>query len=163
MSAAAETIPRINQLSSVAQSAISRVNWIAAVDSEMDRVWPWIESALEHNMPGNVVTHNKDDLKQMVINNEAQLWTTPNGACITSVTVYPQTTIIQIWLMGGNFVELMTKHFDAVKLWAKSIDASLIYVQGRKGWTRRLESRGFKPHQSITCLEIQDGTTSSGR
>lgn len=165
MSAEAELVfrPPGKELSAVAQTAIQRNNWIASVDAEMDRCWPWLEEALEHNMPGGIITHTLADLKQMVINNDAQLWTTPNGACLTCVSIYPQTKIIEIWLMAGNYTELMTKHFDAVKRWAKSIGAPLIYVQGREGWIRRLERHGFKSHQRVTCLEIENGTAGTGR
>jgi hypothetical protein len=159
MSIAPEHIPHAPELSPVAQAAMERTHWIASVDLEIDRVWPWIEGAIANGMPYGVVTHTKDDIKSMIINNDAQLWTTPNGACVTCVTVYPRASILQIWLMGGDYNELMTKHFSAVNEWAKSIGASLMYVQGRKGWIRRLNRLGFEQHQAITCLEIKNGRT----
>ena len=151
-------------LSPVVKAAMERNNWLAAADMEMDRVWPMLEPALRHGMPEGIVMYTLDDLKQRVFSNDAQLWTTPNGACLTCVTVYPQTTIVQIWLMGGDFEELMTKHSDAVYRWAKdTIGASMIYVQGRKGWTRRLKGRGFTEGQSITCMELANyGSASTG-
>jgi len=164
MSASVEQIrtPPATSLSPVAEAAIQRTHWIAAVDAEMDRCWHWFESAIQHGFPPGIISHTKDDLKTMVINNDAQLWTTPNGACLTCVTVYPRVSIVQIWLMGGDYEELMTKHADAVFRWGQSIGASLVYVQGRKGWVRRLNSRGFKEHQAITCMELADYGQPSG-
>lgn len=142
---------------------MERVKWIANLDMEVDRVWHWLEDAMRRGFPAGIVSHNKNDIKEMLFNNDAQLWSTPNGACLTCVTVYPRTSIVQIWLMGGDFEELMTKHADAVYRWGKSIGASLVYVQGRKGWTRRLKSHGFIERQSITCMELEGyGNTSTG-
>jgi hypothetical protein len=149
----------VQEMSPVAHAAMQRTQWIAWVDGEVDRCWPWIEAAVENGMPYGVITHTKEDIKSMIMNGDAQLWTTPNGACVTCVTVYPRASIVQIWLMGGDYKELMTKHFDAVNKWAQSIGASLMYVQGRKGWVQRLNRLGFEQHQAITCLEIKDGTT----
>lgn len=151
-------------LSPVAKAAMERCQWLAAADMEMDRCWPWLKDAMEHGLPDGIVMYTLNDLKQKVFTDDAQLWSTPNGACLTCVSKYPQTTIVQIWLMGGDFEELMTKHSDAVYKWAKeTIGASMIYVQGRKGWTRRLKERGFKEQQVITCMELANyGTDSSG-
>jgi len=143
------------QFSPVAIAAMERVRWLALADQEMDRCWPWLKEAQEHGLPPGIEMYTLNDLKQRVFNNDAQLWSTPNGACLTCVTIYPQTTIVQIWLMGGDYEELMTKHSDAVFRWAKDvIGASMIYVQGRKGWTRRLKDRGFHELQSITAMEL---------
>ena len=165
MSAAAEKVMEFNgeEISPIAAAAIHRNVWIAAVDKEIDRCWPWLEDAMVHGFPAGIISHTKDDIKEMVISNEAQLWSTPNGACLTCVTQYPRVSIVQIWLMGGDFEELMTKHEHAVYQWAKSIGASLVYVQGRRGWTRRLKSRGYKEHQAITCMELTNGRTSTGQ
>ena len=147
----------------MAKYAMDRVQWIANVDMEVDRVWHWLEEAIAHSFPDGIISHTKDDIKEMLFNSDAQLWTTPNGACVTCVTVYPQTSIVQIWLMGGDFEELMTKHSQAVYQWGRSIGASLVYVQGRKGWIRRLKGRGFVERQAITCMELSDGTSSTRR
>lgn len=151
-------------LSPVAMAAMERAQWIAAADMEMDRCWKFLEPAMNHGLPEGITMYTLDDLKQKVFTNDAQLWSTPNGACLTCVTVYPQTTIVQIWLMGGDFEELMTKHSDAVYRWAKeTIGASMIYVQGRHGWTRRLKDRGFTRGQSIACMELSSyGNERSG-
>ena len=155
--------PPVPDVSPTAKYAMDRVHWIAQVDMEMDRVWHWLEDAMHHSFPDGIITHTKDDIKEMLFNNDAQLWTTPHGACVTCVTVYPQTSIVQIWLMGGDFEELMTKHADAVYRWGKSIGASLVYVQGRRGWIRRLKTRGFVERQAITSMELSGyGESSSG-
>ena len=165
MSAAEEYVHEFNgeKVSPVAAAALQRNVWIAAVDKEIDRCWHWLEEAMKHGFPAGIISHTKDDLKEMVISNDAQLWSTPNGACLTCVTVYPRVSIVQIWLMGGDYEELMTKHADAVFRWGQSIGASLVYVQGRKGWTRRLRGRGFVEHQAITCMELANyGQSSTG-
>lgn len=149
------------QLSPVAEAAVKRIQFIHWVDHEIDRFTPGLEKALSCGMPDGVRTHNMADLKSMIINNEAQMWSTENGVCICTMSVYPQSSTYEIWLMAGDFDELMTKWFATVQDYARQCGASLMYVRGRKGWTRRLLSRGFKQGHSTTCLDLREhnGTT----
>jgi len=141
---------------------MSRYEWAGLhfnnpLKREVERCWPWIEAAMQKGMPGGVITHNLDDVSAMVINGDAQLWSTPDGCMLTYVSAFPRAKIVQVWTLGGDFDQVMLQHEQAVIEWATSIGAVLLYVQGRKGWTRKLADRGWKESQRIMTLELNNG------
>lgn len=130
-----------------------------ALIAETVRCWPWMEAAMRRGMPGGILTHNLEDIIQMVLGGDAQLWTSPDGVMVTYVSNFPRCRIVQVWLLGGDFEQVTSQHEAALIEWSKSIGAALLYVQGRRGWLRKLASRGYKQHQAIVCLELENGSS----
>ena len=125
--------------------------------AEAHRCWPWMKAAMQRGMPSGILTHDLDDIIQMLLDGNAQLWSTEDGCIVTCVTTFPKTRIVQIWLMGGDFEQVVSEHEAALVDWATSIGACLLYVQGRKGWLRRLKDRGYQQNQVILSLELTNG------
>jgi hypothetical protein len=145
---------KVKKPSSVAEAAINEVAFIAWVDAEVDRCWPWLEQAMRRGVPGGIITHGIDDIKKMVFTRQAHLWTTPNGVALTTFSQYPLCRIMNIWLLGGDFEEVFDIHNDAVEHFARSNGARLLYAQGRPGWVRRLRDRGYKECQRIVTKTL---------
>jgi hypothetical protein len=58
--------------------------------------------------------------------------------------VYPQVTVLNIFLAGGELGQLLDMEGDAFQ-WAKAQGCKSVTLSGRLGWQRALKSRGWKP------------------
>lgn len=117
---------------------------------EVLRCRPWIEAALERSAK----SHSFEDVLRVIMQNDAHLWATENGCCVTCITAYPLSKVLQIWLLGGDFDEVYNEHNAQVEQWAKSHDCDHILVNGRKGWARRLKDLGYEYTAAILIKEI---------
>lgn len=122
---------------------------------DVTRCWPWLESAIRRGMPGGILTHNLEDVIQLVLNGDAQLWSVEDGCMLTYITTFPRCKIVEVWCMGGNFENIAETHELAMVDFAKSIGATALHVRGRRGWARRLKSRGYEQHQVIMTLDLE--------
>lgn len=134
--------------------------------NEVTRCWPWLESAMRRGIPGGVVTHHLEDVIQLVLSGDAQLWSTSDGCMLTYITSYPRCRILEVWCLAGDFDQVSAAHEQSMVDFAKSIGAVLLHVRGRKGWAKKLQSRGYKQGQVIMTLNLmeqEDGNDSRGR
>jgi hypothetical protein len=130
-------------------SAVS-YSYVQVLGQEIDRCRPWIEAALNRS----IRSHRFEDVKQLILHGEAQIWSTENGCCVTTITVYPISKALQIWLLGGDFEEVYNAHNDAIESFAKAEGCDQLVVNGRRGWERRLKSRGYEFSAVILNKEI---------
>lgn len=135
--------------SEIALAAMQQAHLIAWLDKEVDRCWEWLEQAMRRGMPAGIMTHTKDDLKQMLFAGNAQLWPASRGAMVTTVSRYPQANVNNVWLLGGDFENVMEEQYKYAENYAVSQSCSVVYIQGRPGWARRMTSRGFKECQRV--------------
>ena len=120
-----------------------------AYEKEIDNSREWIEASLERSTFFGVATHDFEDVKAMILNHQAQLWYTDRGCMVTFVTHFPKASMITVWLMGGDFEYIMDYWEEKVYDWARSQGCEVLYVMGRKGWTRRLKSRNYVEHATV--------------
>lgn len=118
-------------------------------EKEIDNCRHWIEASLERSTFFGIATHNFEDVKAMILSHQAQLWYTDKGCMVTFITHFPQSSMITVWLMGGDFEYIMDKWEERIYDWARSQGCKVLYVMGRKGWTRRLKSRDYVEHATV--------------
>jgi hypothetical protein len=115
----------------------------------IDRCREWIEASLKRSQFLEVETHSFDDVKTMLLNNEAELWSTANGCVVTFISRFPRSSLLTLWLAGGLFEEVMAEHEESIMDWGRLNECSAMYVMGRKGWKRKLRARDFVEHATV--------------
>ena len=124
--------------------------FVDALSDEIDRCREWIENALDRSAR----SHHFHDVKAMILKGEAHLWSTGNGCCVTCFSTFPATKMLQLWLLGGDFEEVYAGCSDKIEQWALKNGCDQLFVNGRKGWERRLKDRGYTYAAVILTKEI---------
>jgi hypothetical protein len=115
----------------------------------VDRCRLWIEASLKRSQFEGIETHDFEDVKAMLVNGEAELWSTANGCVITFISHFPKASMLTLWLAGGLFEEVMDEHEESIMRWGRQNKCSSMYVMGRKGWKRKLRAREFIEHATV--------------
>ena len=91
--------------------------------------------------------HTYEEVKQAVINKEAQYWPANNSAAITQITNKSDGTVgLNVWLYGGDLKDFYLL-VDAAKKHVKNLGGDFIMTfDHRKGWNRLLKKLGFVEH-----------------
>lgn len=114
------------------------VQW-QMLEQELERCGPWIESALAHSAD----SHHLEDVKDAIRQGGAQLWPSSDGCCVTTICNFPASKMCQVWLLGGDFDQVFKEHNHVIESWAKAQGCDQMFVNGRKGWERRLKGEGY--------------------
>lgn len=115
----------------------------------IDQCREWIEASLERSTFFGIATHNFEDVKAMILEGNAELWPTDKGCIVTFVSHFPQASMMTAWLMGGDFDYVMDKWEETMYNYGRSQGCKMIYIMGRKGWTRRMKSRKYVEHATV--------------
>lgn len=83
------------------------------------------------------VTHRLQDVYELLVKKQCQLWAAKNSAVMTIIQENPIGIFITIWLAGGNLKECLAIE-ESITKWAKEMKAHSILILGRKGWVRTL-------------------------
>ena len=132
----------------------SKIQTASAADNELaaiiDYCRPWIEAALARSAE----SHYFEDVKQAILDNRAQIWPSQNGCIVTTVTEFPKSKMLQVWLCGGDFDEVFNKYNDMIEEWGRKQGCDQMFINGRKGWERRLKDVGYHPVAVILTKEL---------
>jgi hypothetical protein len=104
----------------------------------------WIEAALEYS--GG--THSFDDIAAGIASGHMQLWPTEKACAVTEIVVYPQKKVLHVFLAAGD-LEQITNAIGAVEEWGKAQGCESLTMNGRFGWQRVLNKRGWSPTMVI--------------
>jgi hypothetical protein len=104
----------------------------------------WIEAALEYS--GG--THSFDDIAAGIASGYMQLWPTEKACAITEIVVYPQKKVLHVFLAAGD-LDQITDAIGAVEGWGKAQGCESLTMNGRFGWQRVLNKRGWSPTMVI--------------
>jgi hypothetical protein len=129
---------------------VREVAFYRALDTEILRCRKWIEAALDRS----AVSHYFDDVRRMILSGDAQLWSTENGCIVTCFSTFPASKMLQLWLLGGDFEEIYAEQSAKIEAYAKQHGCDQLFVNGRKGWERRLKDRGYKYAATILTKGI---------
>ncbi|MBO6755476.1 MAG: hypothetical protein JJ902_04065 [Roseibium sp.] len=103
--------------------------------SEFERVWPWLEPAVERT--GGA--HTKATVWDTIRRGDAQLWPLRRSAIVTEILTRPSgQKIILGWLAGGSLQEIA----DAVpklEAFGAAQGCSAAKIVGRRGWVKALD------------------------
>lgn len=120
-----------------------------ALVSELARCLPWIERAIKRS--GKIDTMS--DVVDRIFKGHAQFWPAPNGCLVTEIVDHAERRGIRVWLAGGELGQVLDMEGDVAQ-WAKSQGCTFAEFDGRRGWQRRLEKRGWKPRSIVMELDL---------
>ena len=83
------------------------------------------------------ITHKLQDVYDLLLKNQCQLWVAKNSALVTIIQKNPIGIFVTIWLAGGNLNEIISIE-KSVTQWAKEMKARSILILGRKGWVKKI-------------------------
>lgn len=112
-----------------------------------------IEEALEREG-----THNWDDVREMLITGEAQIFFNDHGAWITRICVAPRMRWLHVWLAAGQLPGVMDIQ-EQVEQFARTNTLARIIVTARPGWSvlaskEGWEKFGWKKHGDVMMHEV---------
>jgi len=93
---------------------------------------------------------NIDDVYNTLLTGKSSLWVVYKdnnaiGGLITSISLYPQKTILNVQFCGGvDFKEWKDIAFNAIRQYAKEHDCQAMQVAARPGWGRIFKDDGCK-------------------
>lgn len=97
----------------------------------LDGCRDWIEAALAYS--GG--THTFEDVCNGVLSGRMQLWPAENGCCVTEIVSYPQKTVLNGFLAGGDMGRILDM-IPAIENWARLQGCDGVELTGRRGWVR---------------------------
>lgn len=117
--------------------------------AEIDRCRTWIEASLERSTFQGVATHRFEDVKEMLLAGQAELWSTERGCVVTFISQFPLGNLMTAWLAGGDFEHVMDQWEESIYQWGRDNGCKIIYVMGRRGWKRKLKARDYVEHATV--------------
>lgn len=121
-----------------------------SLSDEIDRCRPWIQAALDNSLR----SHDFSDVRTLILTNQAQLWSVDTGCAVTTITYYPRSTVLSLWLCGGDFQDVYNEHYWRIENFAKENQCDQIVINGRRGWERRMKAEGYKASSVVITKEI---------
>lgn len=101
--------------------------------AEWVRVRDWLNPSIEKTFG----THTEEDVFLMCATgqNGSRLWVFENSCAITEFQQFPQMKVCNLFLVGGDLEELLSKEPEISKF-AKENGCSRLTGAGRNGWKR---------------------------
>ena len=124
---------------------------MSGFDAEWARCAPWIEAALER--AGN--THAIEDIRGLVLAQDAQFWPGERSAIVTEILIYPKARLLHLWLAGGDLIELTEGLLPRIEAWGREVEhCARSTLMGRAGWERTLAPLGYAPAARLLTKEL---------
>jgi hypothetical protein len=129
-------------------------------EDEIEGIWPLaaplLEKALKYGHGETSLKHLYKDLT----NGERKLIMISEGsktlaAVVLSMHQYPDKKICQVSYLGGQEIERwFDQGFPTVEQVAREAGANAMYIQGRKGWLRKLKGYGYSEYSTLIGKEL---------
>ena len=131
-------------LAKTMQSAIdyaeqTKTNALLSAINGLLKYKPNIIRALKHSRG----THTFDDVVMLVVNGSLKFWDFDGTFVITEFVVYPQKSVIHIFLAGGKLDKLIEVH-PILANHARELGCSAVTLDGRSGWSKVFEDYGWE-------------------
>ena len=94
---------------------------------------------------------NADDIKQLILTTNKQLWVAYKGVqiygfVVTEIVTYPQMKTLMMHFTGGTHLSKWKDNMlKTLQAFAKEMDCKVIESYGRKGWGKVFEQYCYKP------------------
>lgn len=108
-----------------------------------------IEAALAHAYG----SHTFDDVVMKIITGDCHFYKLDGCFLIMQVITYPRYKTYHCFLASGNQGAL-DQTWEGVKKTAAHLGCKYVTITGRRGWERRLQSRGWKHMYSTMGMEV---------
>lgn len=116
----------------------------AEIPEAWETVRPLIARALEYNP-----RFTPEDIRERLIDGQAQLFVTPDTVCVTEIVNYPRAKVLNIFLVAGR---MPVPYLAAVEAWARSMGCAEIEETGRPGWEKALGTLGYQ-RRAVTMVK----------
>ena len=132
----------------------------------IDVLWPYVGPLLSKAIKHTIGEINLEDVKDWLKEEREQLWVIVDeqdkeiiGALTTQIYIYPNQKHLHLHLCGAK-PNTMYKWIGVwekpVKEFCKKNNISYIETAGRDGWTRVLQSKGYKKYYTVYVKEIKN-------
>lgn len=128
--------------------------------SDLDLVWPVVQPMLQRAIDYNGGDFDSDYIIHSLVQDTMQLFVGYNEkdiiyAAVTEILVYQNKKALRIVLMAGKDMDswVDTKLFEK---FGKLEGCDRIEIVGRKGWVKKLLSKGYKQTHYIVTKELRD-------
>jgi hypothetical protein len=127
---------------------------------DVDLVWPVVKPMLQRAIEYNDGDFDSNFVLSRLLDSTMQLFVGYNPkeiiyAAVTEILPYQKVKALRIVLMGGKDIDswVDTTIFER---FARSQNCARIEIVGRKGWIKKLETRGYKQTHYIVTKEVKD-------
>jgi hypothetical protein len=120
------------------------------LEVEWARCAPWLDAALAE--AGR--THALDDVKAMVLRDDARFWAGRSSALVAAVEDDPGERRLLIWLAGGAREELEEELLPKAEDWGRACGCRRVLIIGRPGWERALKTKGYAPLARVIAKDL---------
>ena len=127
---------------------------------DVDLVWPVVRPMLQRAIDLNDGDFDADYVYGRLMQDTMQLFVGYNTddiiyASVTEIIPYQHNKALRIILMGGKQIDswVDTKIFEN---FGKLENCNRIEIVGRKGWIKKLETRGYRQTHFIVTKELND-------
>ena len=132
----------------------------------VDVLWPYIGPLLNKALERTIGEISLEDIKELLKEQRQQLWIIVDeqereiiGALTSQIYIYPNQKHLRIHLCGSK-PNTMSKWLGVwekpVREFCKENEISYIETAGRDGWTRALQSKGYKKYYTVLVKEIKN-------
>lgn len=115
--------------------------------------WAEAAAALDEALAHAGRTHGLEDVFDMLSRGEARCFAGERSVMVTQITDYPRARVHQLWLAGGDLVEIRDVLVPRAVAWGEAQGCDRTWVIGRPGWERELKEQGFAPAARLLVKE----------
>jgi hypothetical protein len=132
--------------------------------NDVDDVWPDIAPYLDDAIEYSRGELTPDSIKRALKLRDMQLVVPVDeeneiiGIVLTEIRQMPSGLRVTyvLGLAGDRFPEWMELGSQALKSWAGSVDAPVVHMVGRRGWSKRLAKLGWKEDAVLMTLDLRN-------
>ena len=132
----------------------------------IDVLWPYVGPLLNKAIDRTIGEINLEDVKDWLKEERQQLWVIVDeqeqeiiGAFTTEIYIYPNQKHLRGHLWGtkkNTLKKWMDSWSEPVEKFCKENNISHIETAGRDGWTKALQSKGYKKYYTVLVKEIKN-------
>lgn len=127
----------------------------------LPRIWPIIEPLLYEHKELWEKNFKIQDIYQWLQEEKLQLWcsnteTEFDGAVLSCFVEYPQKKSLCLIWSNIEYLDECMYLLDCVEMWASRHGASEVLILGRRGWLKKLHSRGYVTDHHMVSKDISN-------
>tara|TARA_R110002020_G_scaffold181255_1_gene376013 strand:+ start:410 stop:841 length:432 start_codon:yes stop_codon:yes gene_type:complete len=132
----------------------------------IDVLWPHVGPLLSKAIERTIGEISLEDVKEWLKEQRQQLWVIVDeeereviGAFTTEIYIYPNQKHLRGHLWGtkkNTLKKWMDSWSEPVEKFCKENNISHIETAGRDGWTRALQSKGYKKYYTVLVKELEN-------
>lgn len=114
--------------------------------------WARLKHHIEAALATSPGLETLEDVEAAVASGHYQVWFGHQSIAITEIASYPRRKVLTVIHGGGDLAELLDEMEPQMCAFAVENGCDLIMGQGRRGWERVTEKRGYR-HGFVTMVK----------